>query len=493
MLVAELMHEAIAQTGYDGILLAEFLGQRKLANVMKLVDQASNFDKVNPGDLNGFITQLSEFVIRAPKEALAASNADSNVIRIMTIHHAKGLEFPLVVVPDLNRKQPPLRRVPVLHKDLGPLVPPEKSGNEEAVCVGWNLYQTVERFDEEEERVRLLYVACTRAADYLILSSSFKDIEKELQNPASDWLKFLNQHFDLKTGDYQGELPAGYQEPCVLVTIDEPESSREPISGSRGKDLSKLVEKTQEIIKQGMGKLPESILPIPVDTTSRQRFSFSRLSGQLSSQNVSEATREVVNKKSEGIDPRGLGSLVHAVLERIDFGSANDVSSLCHYLAPEFFDSNWQPAVEVASKMIQDFLSGPRANRLADAKQIKREIEFLLPWNSESDGGLKRHLHGYIDCLYQSQDGMWHLLDFKSNHITEESVPEVAEKYKLQMYVYWRTCTEALGVDVSESVLCFLKPGVEFNFRWDGESCREMNKQIDTAMHSILCPSQRAY
>src|SRR5690606_15541789 len=75
MLLAELLTKAIDLTGYDAVLLTEFLGNRKLANLHKLVEQARTLDRLNPGDLNGFVTQLSEFVTRAPKEPVAATSA----------------------------------------------------------------------------------------------------------------------------------------------------------------------------------------------------------------------------------------------------------------------------------------------------------------------------------------------------------------------------------------------------------------------------------
>lgn len=100
--IARLINEALDRTGYDALLLAEFLGQRKLANLYKLLDQARNFDQSGLFTLSDFITQLSEFVARQPEEPLAATQSETmNVVRLMTIHQAKGLEFPLVIVPDL--------------------------------------------------------------------------------------------------------------------------------------------------------------------------------------------------------------------------------------------------------------------------------------------------------------------------------------------------------------------------------------------------------
>ena len=94
------------------MLLTEFLGERKLANLHKLIEHARTADQ-NGNDLNEFITQLTEFIAEPPKEPLASDNVAeaADVIRLMTIHHAKGLEFPFVVVPDLDR--PPRRSAPM--------------------------------------------------------------------------------------------------------------------------------------------------------------------------------------------------------------------------------------------------------------------------------------------------------------------------------------------------------------------------------------------
>ena len=101
--VAQLIYEALDRTGYDAMLLAEFLGERKLANLHKLIEQARSFDRAGIFSLSDFITQLSQFVARQPDEPLAATHPEStDVVQLMSIHQSKGLEFPVVVVPDLG-------------------------------------------------------------------------------------------------------------------------------------------------------------------------------------------------------------------------------------------------------------------------------------------------------------------------------------------------------------------------------------------------------
>ncbi|MEQ8837212.1 MAG: UvrD-helicase domain-containing protein, partial [Lacipirellulaceae bacterium] len=276
-LVADLLLEAFSLTGYDASLTAEFLGHRKWANVQKLVEQARTHDRNAPGDLAGFITQLGEFVVRAPKEPLAATQSEGDVIRIMTIHNSKGLEFPLVVLPDLERKQPVIGHAPVFDQSLGPLV----ASKEKEATVGHDLYRNAQQRREQQERDRVFYVACTRAADYLLLSSSVADLER----PQQDSLKLLASRFDLATGELRSELPVGYATPRIRVTTDEPELTGKLVGAERGSDLSKtLAEVAQQLPKQTLGELstsPTTELPPTKFAASinPERYSFSRLSG----------------------------------------------------------------------------------------------------------------------------------------------------------------------------------------------------------------------
>ena len=136
--IARLLQEALARTGYDAVLLAEFLGQRKLANLHKLIEQARSFDQSGMFTLDDFITQLSQFIARQPDEPLAATHPETvDVVRLMSIHQAKGLEFPVVVVPDLDRpRRGPTGRVAFTPR-LGPMVEPARRGRSAATtCSG---------------------------------------------------------------------------------------------------------------------------------------------------------------------------------------------------------------------------------------------------------------------------------------------------------------------------------------------------------------------
>src|SRR5690606_26743224 len=144
---------------------------------------------------------------------------DTDVIRLMTIHQSKGLEFPVVVVPDLGRRPPNASNRVAFDPQLGPLVSPPGSD----AVVGLTFFNKLEAIEEEAERHRLLYVATTRAADYLILSSSMD----EPGQTKAPWLKLLSQRFDLLEGKPASDVQCA-ETPRITVTLKRPEPPGPP-------------------------------------------------------------------------------------------------------------------------------------------------------------------------------------------------------------------------------------------------------------------------
>src|SRR5207302_4483935 len=101
--IAGLLGEVFADSGYDAATQLEHLGDRKLANLWKLVDLARTFDRSGLFGLAEFIRRLGDLVQAQPREEQAATQPENaDVVRLMTIHQAKGLEFPVVFIPDVG-------------------------------------------------------------------------------------------------------------------------------------------------------------------------------------------------------------------------------------------------------------------------------------------------------------------------------------------------------------------------------------------------------
>ncbi len=487
--IAELLNTALDRTGYDAVLLAEFLGERKLANLHKLVERARLADQSGAIDLDGFITQLSQFVSREPKESLAATLPEAaNIIRLMTIHHAKGLEFPFVIVPDLDRA--PLLRPPAaaLHPELGPLVPQPSDDDNDKITTGMSLYAALERREELDERKRMLYVACTRAADYLMLSTSVEGFE----TPKSDWMKLIAERFNLADGNLVASLPKGYHSPQIRVTTD-PQTDFKPVGRSRGADLLKLLEDTRQLAADGAATIPCEVVPVLVDRTAQHRFSFSRLTGQLIRAHAQPvfpgsaegfASQTQANTTSD-IDARGFGRLVHDVLERVDFARPTEIATWCEHLAPFHVIQNSEHAARLACAMIERFTASSSGQKLATAAVVQREIDFLLAWPPGETKTSGRYIQGVIDCLYQDTEGNWHIADFKTNDVAASQIARESRQYELQLHVYAIAIERTLGYSPKELVLHFLRPGVEHKIPWNDAARTQAVKQVTDAIHSV--------
>jgi len=503
--IAQLLWQLLDRTGYDAVLLAEFLGQRKLANLHKLLDQARQMDARGIFSLSDFITELSESVAQMPKEPLAATHGENtDVVRLMTIHQAKGLEFPVVVVADLNRKLNPSRDRAVFSPEIGPAV--RYGENSERAVTGLELYLKVQQREDEAESIRLLYVAATRAADYLILSSSLGG-----KGGNSSWIDLLQERFDLQTGQLRARLPKGYPAPRVRVITAAPE-----VDGSFGTrrpapDICRIIEKASK----KSASLPKEAAalagPLPPSYSLARQFSLSRLTGQLHPVQTAQfddapspAPAEYQPAEPVWRDAAELGLVVHSVLAEIDYGNPKDLPGLVQRHAARLLSEPGNRIDEIVD-MIERFLGSSRAAAIASALQVYREIEFLLPWSAgkpsdvmlelpdrhkhqlaEVHGKLARpaaeradrpqppvYLQGYIDCLYKDQQQRWHLVDLKTNKVAPGKLEEFVAHYELQLLGYGLAVEAILGQPLHDLTLYFLRPAVERQIQWNAQTrCR---------------------
>lgn len=218
--IAGLLNRVLADCGFDAAQMFETLGDRKLANLWKLIDLARAFDRSGMLGLADFIRQLGESVASQPREEQAATAPeDADVIRLMSIHQAKGLEFPVVVLADLAAKpggshQP----IALWDRQLGAVArPPADEDPPPFSDFPAKLWAAREEIAEWHEDLRTLYVACTRAKDYLILSASLPRPVK----PTNTFIATLMDRFDLDTGRCLDESIPDTERPIVRVNDAE--------------------------------------------------------------------------------------------------------------------------------------------------------------------------------------------------------------------------------------------------------------------------------
>jgi ATP-dependent exoDNAse (exonuclease V) beta subunit len=177
---------------------------------------------------------------------------------------------------------------------------------------------------------------------------------------------------------------------------------------------------------------------------------------------------------------------VHDVLEQIDFKKPGDVKVHVGRNASTQHLALTGPEVVEAIPLVQRFLDSPVAAELAAAKQIHRELEFMLAWPPDEPALGGRYLHGYIDCLYQTADGAWRILDYKTNRVSADQVAGAAQPYEMQMFIYALATERVLGRAPDDLSLYFLRPAVAHPFRFDDENRARVERLVNQTMEAAV-------
>ena len=173
-----LIDRAVTRTGYDRAVLAMPAGDRRMANVRKLMRMAREYEAEEGRDLRRFIDFVAERDLVQDQEGQAPLEAeDLDAVRVMTIHRAKGLEFPVVCVADLGKTGREDDSALRINHDgrVGIRLAQMGGGSVDSASLGQIREES--KLEGEEEERRIFYVAATRAMHHLVLSGA-TDLER---------------------------------------------------------------------------------------------------------------------------------------------------------------------------------------------------------------------------------------------------------------------------------------------------------------------------
>ncbi len=406
--ITALVDQVLDESGYEPALLGEFLGARKRANVRKLVRLARRFDQQGGFTIAAFVARLRADLRRPPREEQAATTDEEGTsVRLMSIHQAKGLEFPIVVLPDLNRKPGGDRDSVAFHPALGPLVRPSKDRTAEGPAsaegdnpgsqqsLGWLAYQAIEHRDEQDEALRLFYVATTRARDALILSAGMGPAEK----PVSPAMILLDERFDRRTGECRATLPDGWSAPRVEVTRECPPSGAE--RSRRGGWRPPL-----DAIAKAIAATPAPLASPAPPAARRPKF--------------------VDLDPAWGLSPRAarLDRLVRSILADPKCFQSGQLPVIASRAARR--QDPLAPAGLVAEALdrLRPWLEGAFGRALADATEIERDLAWTVAWPPDSADPTV--FQGRIDLLAQDRHGSWQLV-----LVSNTTAPDARERLRL--------------------------------------------------------------
>ena len=454
-----LCDEIVAAHDYDLAVLARWDGKRRYANLRKLMRLARSYEEVRGADLEGFVKFIrdQEAVGAAQLEAVSEEEG-ADAVRLLTIHAAKGLEFKVVIVADAGRDTAgaPSTDEILVRPDgsFGFRVIHPTSGKRKGVF-DYDAVREAEKREDRAERLRLYYVAMTRAIDRLIVSGAI-DLERaqDRETPIGWVLGRLAAHDEIERASAPVELERG--DARFLLTVDrgvraEPEHIE--VVAEDGQ-LALFAELPSSPAPRGY-RLPELAPPPPAPLHRVRRLSYSALAlfERCSYRYYAERVAGLREERGArtGVGEGGLratevGDAVHRLLEVVDLAAP---------VPPGLEDvRTWYPSVtgeelERIGTFVRSYCESELAARIATLRGALPERPFAF----EHDGVL---LHGRLDVLWREGSRAL-VLDYKTNSLEEGTPEEIVEHdYRLQRLVYALACFRA-GADEVEVVYHFLE------------------------------------
>jgi ATP-dependent exoDNAse (exonuclease V) beta subunit len=417
----------LEELGYRVAVAGTPFGEQALANLDKVLDLADRWDGGGKGDCSGFAQRMRELADQDPSEAQAdlLEAGDPRAVQLMTIHQAKGLEFPIVVLPDLGAQRNRGGGRVLYDRDLGLSIKPwvgelsENTRSPRHQRLGSELTRR-----EDAEYVRLLYVAMTRARDRLILSG-------QNRRSAGTWHEMLKA---------ASESHAAIRSNVQQLRADEIQVPARSAPGS--KPSQQELDEVRQAIARVRERSPHQSQGVVFPVTHLQdyvlcprRYLYAHHLGllefPLALESVSEDDGE---RDTAGSDYRQRGTVAHRLLELVELSRVQGADAdLRKHLAELLWMQGVEPDSDEGKKIlswVHGFWRTPFAARLANAgpERVHRELPFMLRLGERPSV----HLKGKIDLLFEDEAGGATVIDYKASR----RHPRGVEAYRFQLDCY---------------------------------------------------------
>ncbi|MEJ2542546.1 MAG: UvrD-helicase domain-containing protein [Calditrichaceae bacterium] len=437
--LADLLDRIVSDLHYRTILAAQLNGDQLVANLDKLIRIAQNFDAAGLGGLQAFQDNINTIINNEMREGEAQITIeDRDSVKIMTIHAAKGLQFPIVMVPYLNEKYEGRFNTVFLDNEHG-LVTKLNSGmikqpTDDHVLL--NLIKYRQRQKELAEAKRLFYVAASRASNYLYLCAATEE-PKASRDSALSWLSaaFSEDGIDI----WQTEkINMDKFEVSIVHEFSGTETNEHKFS-SLDHLLNQLKSKQIKVESKSY-ELPDYLKPLS-DTIGPQIFSATRLMTYLENpedyyhryhlgffeQDYDSFAADVYQTDHALLK----GKIVHRYLELIESLSI-DPDDLLQNIFFEFdiFNDELQNEFTSEIKFITErAMQSMEGRKIFSAKEYRNEVEVTAKLGED-------YFTGTIDRMYKNEEGLWEIVDYKTNWIDANQVETIAKKYEWQIKAY---------------------------------------------------------
>ena len=488
----ELIWYLYNDTGYYSFVGAMPGGAARQANLRMLFDKARQYEESSFKGLFNFINFINK--LKGNQGDMGSAKVlgeKDDVVRIMSIHKSKGLEFPVVFLCGAGKgfNLTDTAKNILLHHELG--IGPDFIDHKRRIWYPSIFKQALKykiKLENLSEEMRILYVAFTRAKEKLIITGAVKDIARSTDRwksssgantqkvPEFDVLRgrsFLDWICTALMRDNEGK-PAERLESVEGWDIrfwNREEVLRGAVVEEHGKEelideaalSSAEANMKDEIIKRLDWKYPYSAyekLPVKVTVTELKRYFDTEAADEFRMQAAPGIRkRPRFLEETSGMTAAERGSLMHFVLQHMDFGGEVSEAGIKRQLEDMI---RMELLTEVQARNVNingiiGFLNSSLGKRMIKADRLCREMPFTMEVEcSEVFGSLAGCGHegetvvlqGIIDCWFE-EEGKLVLVDYKTDYVTEGEVSRIKEKYRTQIEYYARALSQITGKEVS--------------------------------------------
>lgn len=476
----ELVRRVCEETGFDAIAGAMPDGERRRLNIGLLCDYAEKYEAAGNLGLSGFIRFIDKVARTSGDLATAARPSENaDIVRIMTVHQSKGLEFPICIFADMQHafNERDNTESVLISSSAG-------LGMKRRTEDGISVYDTAsrraavitsERMGRSEE-MRVLYVALTRAKENLVMVTSVPNPEKGLAKVAVECGigERANPFAVLRMNNFSDlVLTALMRHPAadelrklsgVDVPIFLPEKDRFK--------LKVVVSDSESFMTESANEQKIAAKPVFFDEV-QARLDYSDPRSVLSSvpakRAASDGSERGINREyfassrpafmsSGGLTPAQRGTATHKFMQFSDYAAARaDIESeLARLVDGGFLSEDEGKAVNIGAA--KRFFMSPLAERIFASDNVMREkkfaalfpAKFFYPELTGEAAEEKIVVQGIADCVFV-EDGKLVIVDYKTD--TGVDAEALLDRYSAQLGIYREALSQALGMPVKETLL----------------------------------------
>ena len=463
-------------TGYYNYVSAMPDGILRQANLKLLFEKAKQYEKASFKGLYNFINFIDK--VRTSSGDLSSAKLigeNENVVRIMSIHKSKGLEFPVVFLCNSNKKfnVQDLNNQVLLHQDLGfGLTHIETDKKLQYSTLAKEAIKLKSKEEIISEEMRILYVALTRAKEKLIITGVQNDIEKQLKEKQ----ELLNIYLDEeKINKNILKKYKSYLDWIELVYLKNKDLNIMNFENIAKEEITKKVVDNQNINEVSLKNIklePNEHQTKEIKTKLEWQYQYLELSKLESKSSVSKIkqlanedelskqitkTPKFLKEKNNILSGAQKGTLIHLCMQKLNEKEDYTYEKI-EKLIEEMLFKNIITKIEADSIDINKMLQFTKSNiwqELRKAKLVEKEKAFYinLPADYIYNNGLKDEIliQGIIDLFYINEQDELILVDYKTDYVKDEE--ELLEKYNKQLELYEMALEQSLNKKVSKKYI----------------------------------------